>query len=142
MLAEVLEPIETRRGVLNVGDKVDIPESIATQLKHKIRLLEKGSVCSGAKIVNGELICLFPVDDLAPVIIDLTKDDLPKQKRLLCLHCQKYTSKSHFWNLALKWEVKTCSFESKGYPLEQAELLAAEELGLLAFMDELRAPQQ
>ena len=94
-----------------------------------------------AKIVNGELICLLPIVDLAPVIIGLTRDNLVEQKRLLRLHCQKYARGSHFWNLAVRWEVKTYLLEAKDHSLEQAELLAAEELGLLAFMDELLQPE-
>ena len=90
-----------------------------------------------AKIINGELICLYPVENMAQTIVNLTKNDLIEQKRLLRLYCPKYNPITHFEALALRWEVKVGLLESQGVPVQLAEIQVAQEMQLLAFMDEL-----
>ena len=105
----------------------------------KVTLVSKDSD-KVARIVNGELLLLHSVEDLAQVIVDLTKDDLPEQKRLLRLHCQKYKLVTHFWKLKEQWEERAAILEyDEGISREEAEYNAAERYHLLAFMDELKS---
>lgn len=138
MLAEVLEPIETRQGRLEPGKVIDAPEMAIRKLAHKVRPLHRDSE---ACIEDGELKMLHPVPDLAAVIVGLTEDDLPLQKKLLRAHCTQYDPVTHFWALREKWEERAAIMEyDGGMSQEEAEYEAARQYHLLAFMDELKHP--
>ena len=140
--ALVLEPIQTRKGTLEAGMVIDVSQEAVRRLQKKIRLVKPEKSKDRAKIINGELICLFPVDDLATVIVGLTENNLPLQKQLLLKYCQQYDPATHFWHQKEKWEEKAAILEyDAGLTRDDAEIKAAEMYHLLAFMDELKAQE-
>lgn len=78
-------------------------------------------------------------DDLAGEIVKLTADNLPLQKKLLTAHCGIFY-KADWQNIARKLIDRAAAlFEQKGLHHRDALYMAAEELHLLAFSDELGA---
>lgn len=87
----------------------------------------------------GELRTTGVFDDLTGEIIKLTADNLFLQKHLLRLHCGKYSG-PHWKHIVTSWREQTITMnQDMSIPLEQAALIAATQLSLLAFWDELQA---
>lgn len=87
---------------------------------------------------SGELRTSGNIDGLAGEIVKLTADNLPEQKRLLLLHCEKY-DKHHFHHLAELWQEQVARIEfDAGLTRDAAEVKAAELLHCMAFLPELR----
>lgn len=143
MLAEVISsPLETTKGNLEPGSKVRLSESKTMQLQlwGRIRIIDPvKEPFHFARIEDGELKLLYPTKDLASIIVGLTKNDLPLQKQLLRMHCQRYDPVTHFPDLKEMWEEKAAILEyCAGLPREEAEMEAAKMYHLETFMDELR----
>jgi len=139
LAAKVLERNKQR-------NRLETQSFLANKMQQNIQTIRKPRTeiqAQQAKIVNGEFICLLPVTDMAKTIVNLTENDLPLQKKLLIRHCQQYNPVTHFWNLREMWDERAAILEFEaGFSREEAETKAAEMYHLLAFMDELREPQQ
>ena len=136
MLAETLETLVIRKGSIPPGRQVNLPDSIA------MHLIARGKIrpVSPARLESGELKLVYPVDNLAAVIVGLTKNDLELQKVLLLKHCQQYDPNTHFWALREKWEERSAILEyDSGMARDKAEQTAAQMYYLEAFLPELRA---
>ena len=146
-IAQICSPEGTAKTVRNPFDSNDsrprwhiskksVPE---VELRYGKEPVQKQQERHQARIENGELKLLYPADDLASIIVRLTREDLLLQKQLLLRHCQPYDPVTHFWILREKWVEKSAILEHcAGLIREEAELEAAKMYHLEAFMDELR----
>lgn len=133
-----------------VGRLLELTEEQAAKFGDKVRLADMGSAILNRQIrqdwqpefkawLEGDsLRTTGSTDDLAGVIIELTTDDLPLQRRLLKLHCGVY--QGPWWDrLVERWQERAAIMEHDGgLAREQAELEAARCLRAEAFLEELK----
>lgn len=120
-----LAPIEVEEKEVPKGSFIDIPETDLPRLSGKI-----------AYIKDGVLRVPLHVASLEDLIVGLTSDDLVMQKEFLTKHCQAFDGKSihNRWKELIK---RAATIEhDKQVSKDEAEIEAARELNLLAFLDD------
>ena len=88
---------------------------------------------------SGEFRSSEFVEDIAGEIVKLTTDDLPHQKTLLLLHCERY-DEHHLPHYVKGGEERAAIMEfRRGMSRDAAERDAAKFYQLEAFLDDIRA---
>ena len=146
MKCRLLIGLPTHDGMLRAGQVVDIPDHLIDQLHGKVEPLPRQrndappewSPSPKAWVQNGGLRTTGVFDDLASEIVKLTVNAPDFQRRTLIKHCQSYTS-NHFRILAEKWEERAAILEYEAkMPRGRAEVEAARQYNLLAFLPDLQ----
>ena len=140
---KVIKSFKRRGELLRPGSIIEIPkeklpelEGFVEPLLHKAHDPAAWRPTPQAWMQDDQLRTIGVLEDLAAEIVKLTGSNLLEQKRLLLLHCQQYDD-NHFFALGLKWESRVAALEKK-MPRTLAEIQAAMELNLLAFLDKLK----
>ena len=121
-----LVPVKVAEKEVPKGSFIDIPETDLPGFSGKI-----------ASIKEGVLRVPLHVASLEDLIVGLTTDDLVMQKEFLIKHCQAFDGKS-IHNRWKEWTKRAAAIElDKQVSKKEAEIEAARELNLLAFLDDL-----
>lgn len=159
MRVKVLEALSTARGVIPVGEIIDIPTTILERLKGKVEQVQSEAVNADKPANNpvlhstngqpepkawltgsGELRTHGVFDDLAGEIIKLTADNLSLQARLLRECCGAYSG-PQWRHLVEAWNERAAIMEyDGGMQRIEAELMAAKFYRIEAFLEELINP--
>lgn len=141
MQCQVIKPFNRRGEIQQFGSFVEIPEEMFLQMAEYVQAVAPADTYRTEKkawLVNGELRTSGLIADLSGEVVKLTADDMPLQKKLLLLHCQKY-DQHHFPALAELWQERAAIMQFHGgLSKEDAELSAAEILNCMAFLSDLR----
>ncbi|AJY69783.1 hypothetical protein RW64_09345 [Geobacter sulfurreducens] len=106
---------------------MDISEALLPSLAGKVAYLADGGLRTSRN-----------VDDLEALIVGLTADDLALQRLLLMRYCEAF-DQNHIGGRWNAWELNTAAMVlNEGMVREEAELEAARDLNLLAFLEEYR----
>jgi hypothetical protein len=85
---------------------------------------------------DGELCTTGVCGDLAAEIVKITADNLSLQRTLLELHCETF-DRHHIGDRWEEWEERAAIMEHDGgLTREAAELEAAKQMNLMAFMED------
>ena len=95
MKARVIEPFQTRIGMIPTGRIIEIPPALLEKLQGKVEVIHSpGADMKPEPEVwlteSGELRTRGAFDNLATEIARLTADNLSLQRELLTRHCQAY----------------------------------------------------
>lgn len=132
MKARVIESLPTTKGIIPVGQIIEISPALLEKLKGKVEPIPQ--VPEAWLTDAGELRTRGVIDDLAAVIVGLTADNLPLQRELLARHCEAY-DRHHIKYLWASWEEHAAVMEHDGgLSRQDAECRAAERLHLQAFL--------
>jgi hypothetical protein len=133
MRALVIKPLPTTKGIIPVGQIIEIPPALLEKLRGKVAEI---SCQPEAWLTDkGELRTRGVVPDLAAAIVGLTTDNLALQRELLSRHCEAY-DRNHIQHLWAQWAERSAIMEHDGgLSRHEAEYQAAERLHLLAFLD-------
>jgi hypothetical protein len=135
MKAQVIEAFPTTKGIIPVGQIIEISPALLEKLKGKVELIPSPQEPKAWLTDAGELRTRGVVDDLAAVIVGLTADNLPLQRELLSRHCEAYDP-HHIVRLWELWEERAAiMLHDGGLSQQDAEYQAAERLHLLAFLN-------
>jgi hypothetical protein len=144
MRVKVISEIQSARGIIPVGQIIEISLALLNKLKGKVE--ELSSPVSDWRpepkawpTENGELRTQGVFDDLGAEIIKLTAGNLPLQAKLLRLHAGDYSGPA--WGaLVERWQEQAAIMQfGGGTSREDAEYQAAALYRAEAFLDELRA---
>ncbi|MBK5275612.1 MAG: hypothetical protein JJE30_11240 [Desulfuromonadales bacterium] len=125
MKVYALATIEVANKEVPQGSFIDISETDLPDFSGKI-----------AYIKDGVLRVPRHVASLEELIVGLTTDDLVMQKQFLIKHCQSFNGKS-IQDRLIAWTKRAASIElDKHVSKKEAEIEAARELNLLAFLDD------
>lgn len=134
MKARVIEPFPTTKGIIPVGQIIEISPVLLEKLKGKVEAISSPQAPEAWLTDAGKLRTRGVIDDLAAVIVGLTADNLPLQRELLARHCEAY-DRHHIVQLWELWEERAAIMECDGgLSRHEAECRAAERLHLLAFL--------
>ena len=140
MKARVIEPFQTKKGMIPTGMIIEIPPALLEKLQGKIEAIHSPIADGKAEpeawlTESGELRTRGAFDNLTAEIVRLTANNLSLQRELLIRHCQAY-DRRHIGRLLEEWEERAAIMEHDGgLSREDAEYQAARRLQLLAFMD-------
>jgi hypothetical protein len=140
MKARVIEPFQTKKGLIHTGMIIEIPPALLEKLQGKVQAIHSpGADMKPIPVAwlteSGELRTKGVFDNLVAEIVRLTADNLSLQRELLIRHCQAY-DRRHIGRLWEEWEERAAIMEHDGgLSREDAEYQAASRLHLLAFMD-------
>jgi len=140
MKARVIEPFQTKKGLIPVDMIIEIPPALLEKLQGKVVAIHSPVADGNPKpeawlTESGELMTRGVFDNLAAEIVRLTADNLSLQRELLIRNCQAY-DRLHISRLWEEWEERAAIMEHDGgLSREDAEYQAASRLHLLAFMD-------
>ena len=140
MKVRVIEPFQTKKGMIHAGMIIEIPPALLEKLQGKVEAIHSPVADMKPEpeawlTESGELRTRGAFDNLAAEIVRLTADNLSLKRELLIRHCQSY-DRRHIGRLWAEWEERAAIMEHDGgLSREDAEYQAASRLHLLAFMD-------